>query len=52
MVKVNNFTLEDIQAICESLNKGHEVHIKMEKGGQSIAIVEEHRKLRKKISVE
>lgn len=52
MVKVNDFSLEDIQAICESLNRGHEVHIKMEKGGKSVAIVEEHRKLRKQISVD
>lgn len=52
MVKVNDFSLEDIQAICDALNKGHEVHIKIERGGKSVAIVEEHRKLRKQIPVD
>lgn len=52
MVKVNDFTPEHIQTICDIVNKGHEVHIKTEKGGKSVAIVEERRKLRKKIPTE
>lgn len=52
MVKVNDFTEKHIQAMCDALNRGHEVHIKTEKGGESIAIVEEYRKLREKISIE
>lgn len=46
MVKVKDFSLEDIQIICDALNKGHEVHIKKERN--AVCIVEEYRKLRKK----
>lgn len=45
-VKVKDFSLEDIQIICNALNKGHEVHIKKERN--CVCIVEEYRKLRKK----
>lgn len=49
MVKVKDFSLQDIQVICEALNKGHEVHIKKERN--SVVIVEEHRKLRSKLPI-
>ena len=47
MVKVKDFSLEDIQVICEALNRGHEVHIKLERN--NVCIVEEYRKLRAKM---
>ena len=46
MVKVKDFSLEDIKIICEALNRGHEVHIKLERS--NVCIVEEYRKLRAK----
>lgn len=49
MVKVKDFSLQDIQVICEALNKGHEIHIKKERN--NVVIVEEHRKLRSKLPI-
>ena len=49
MVKVKDFSLQDIQVICEALNKGHEVHIKKERS--SVVIVEEYRKVRSKLPI-
>lgn len=56
MVKVKDFSIEDIQAICDALNNGHEVHIKKERNKDThkdnVCIVEEYRKLRKKVPCE
>jgi hypothetical protein len=49
MIKVKDFSLADIQSICEILNKGHEVHIKRERN--NVVIVEEHRKVRAKLPI-
>ena len=49
MVKVKDFSLQCIQAICEALNNGHEVHIKKER--ENIVIVEEYRKMRSKTPI-
>ena len=49
MIKVKDFSLQDIQTICEILNKGHEVHIKKER--ENIVIVEEYRKVRVKTPI-
>jgi hypothetical protein len=48
-VKVKDFSLEDIQVICEGLNRGHEIHIKKERN--QVVIVEEYRKVRSKMPI-
>ncbi|MBO4541652.1 MAG: hypothetical protein J5725_00570 [Bacteroidales bacterium] len=49
MIKVKDFSMQDIQVVCEILNKGHEVHIKRERN--NVVIVEEHRKVRAKMPI-
>lgn len=48
-VKVKDFSLQEVQTVCEILNKGHEVHIKRERN--NVVIVEEHRKVRSKTPI-
>ena len=52
MLKINDITENHLRAICDAINRGHEVHIKTEKGGKSVAIVEEYRKLREQIVID
>lgn len=48
-VKIKDFSLNDINIICEILNKGNEVHIKRER--DKVVIVEEYRKARVKMPI-